>query len=78
MLDLELNERVATPSDIPDFLEVKGWHPAQVAGVWRVSSCKEDFSAWTENSLECLGGKGVLNKIWMHLKDRFLQSGDHQ
>ena len=63
---------MATPSVIPEQLEHKGWHPAQVAGVWSSSSCEDEFSAWTEANLESLGGKGVLNKVWLQLKDKQL------
>ena len=73
MLDLGIQDKVATPSDIPEHLEQKGWHPTQVAGAWTSSSCSmDDFATWTESNLECLGGKGVLNKVWLQLKDRHL------
>ena len=69
MLDLSIQERVPTPDSIPALLDIKGWHPGQVAGVWRPSTSSSQVSQWNEQSVEALGGKGVLSKVWLQLKD---------
>ena len=69
MLDMKIDDRVATLTDIPALLTEKGWDQAAVSRVWRVTSASPCYQEWNEAKMEELGGRGVLSRVWNELKD---------
>ena len=70
MLDLEVDEKVATSSQIPEMLTSKGWNVQQVSQVWSVGPTVSHSHSWDVETLKKLGGKDVFGKVWHELKDR--------
>ena len=68
MLDMNVDEKIATSTDIPAILSSKGWDQAQVSVVWRVAAAQDCSSEWNELQMENLGGKGILTRVWYELK----------
>ena len=73
MMDLSLNEGVLTSTDIPGILAKKGWNFKQVANTWTVPSGYIPWDTWTFDSLDYLGGKNCLSKVWNVLRDENLK-----
>ena len=69
MMDLGVNESISSAFDIPKQLENMGWSFEQVSSLWSVSSAPGKSSSWSRVSLEEIGGKGALSRVWMELKD---------
>ena len=77
MLNLGVDDRLATSYDVQDILNSQGWNVEQVSKVWTVGPDIAYSSAWDTQSLERLGGKKILSKVWESLKGMRL-TGHHK
>jgi len=68
MMDLGVNDKISTASDIPDILNSNGWSMRQVSQVWSVPSVVIEQDAWDIASLKRLGGQKVLSEVWSALR----------
>ena len=69
MMDLGVDEAVPSAFEIPNHLNNMGWSYSQFFKLWSVSTKPAEYNDWTAKSLDELGGKGALGKIWVELKD---------
>ena len=72
MLDLGIEDKVLTSTDIPDILDRKGWDFQQVASTWRVGTGHLSWNTWNDASLDYLCGRHCLGKVWGVRKDNHL------
>ena len=72
MMDLGIGDGILSSTDIPGVLERKGWDFGQVASAWRVSSEPLQWDSWSYGSLDYLGGKNTLSKVWSVLREEKL------
>ena len=72
MMDLDVASKIPTPDQIAPRLIDNGWNLAQVSSVWSVSASAPSNQDWNFSSLEQLGGKGTVSRIWDHLKSNHL------
>ena len=72
MMDLGLNDGVLSSTDIPGILNEKGWDFTQVANTWSVGTEPLQWDTWNYASLDFLGGKNCLSKVWSVLRDEKL------
>ena len=70
MMDLEVGERVATSSQIPEVLKRKGWDVDQVSSVWSVGPSVPQCRQWNVDVVKQLGGSSVVADVWHTLKSR--------
>ena len=70
MLDLKVDDKVATSSEIPDILTKNGWCASQVSNVWSVSTCPSQAQVWDAGLLKKLGGPNLFSTVWEALKER--------
>ena len=68
MMDLGLNDRLATSSEIPDKLNLKGWNAAQVSQVWLAGPTTIRNKDWNAAVLKKLGGTDLFSRVWESLK----------
>ena len=69
MMDLGVEEKLNTASDILDVLNMNGWNMRQVSQVWSVPSLVIEQDSWDIGSLKRLGGHKVLADVWSSLRD---------
>ena len=70
MMDLGIDNTVSSAFCIPQHLENMGWSFKQFETLWTVgTSMEQKFDSWSRESLESVGGKGALGRIWAELKD---------
>ena len=69
MMDFGINDGILSSTDIPQILEKKGWDFGQVAAAWTVSTEPLPWDGWCFKSLDYLGGRNSLSKIWSVLRE---------
>ena len=72
MTVVQIEKKVPTSQDISEILMDNGWNPLEVTSVWTVSTNKLPSETWNLETLEFLGGKGILSRIWDDLKSSHL------
>ena len=72
MMDLSVDNKLESSYNIPDLLNNNGWNASQVAGIWSptMSSQCVPIMHWNTESLESLGGRGVMARVWNSLASR--------
>ena len=68
MMDLGINDKLSTSSEIPDRLNAQGWNAAQVAQVWSVGPSDGQGKSWDAALLKKLGGGSLFSDVWEALK----------
>ena len=68
MMDLGVNDKLATSAEIPDRLNMQGWDASQVSQVWSVGPSNGQSNAWDVTTLTKLGGSNVFSDVWEALK----------
>ena len=68
MMDLGINEKINTASDIPDVLNSQGWSMKQVAGVWSVPTDTVQEDSWDILALKRVCGSKILADVWESLR----------
>ena len=74
VVDLDLDDKILTSTDMPDLLTKKGWNYREVASTLMVGSAPLQWSSWNDASMEYLGGKHCLSLVGDELSSKYLTS----